>query len=206
MGAPLVPAPQGQKCGSAAHDTRSCTVCAHGVRTVCAICARSSRLLAGKSPRCPRARKTRRQRRQPIQAGMRSVEQVATVWPASTWLERQRGKASCQSTGRSCRTSSRAIRAQLRSGASCHAQHALADPMLAGRQHQTDRKNPIKESYLAATVAFMGSALASQTTTDSDMAGTTREQRRGPSFGVTLAARARLRSDPSRRLRLRSDP
>ena len=48
-----------------------------------------------------------------------------------------------------------------RSGASCHAQHALADPMLAGRQHQTDRKNPTKESYLAATVAFMGSALAS---------------------------------------------
>ena len=32
--------------------------------------------------------------------------------------------------------------------------------------------------------------------TDSDMAGSTREQRRGPSFGATLAARARLRSDP----------
>ena len=47
-----------------------------------------------------------------------------------------------------------------RSGASCHAQHALADPMLAGRQHQTDRKNRTKESYLAATVAFIGSVLA----------------------------------------------
>ena len=75
-----------------------------------------------------------------------------------------------------------------RSGASCHAQHALADPMLAGRQHQTDRKNPTKESYLAATVAFIGSVLASPTT----------DRLRYGRIDQRAAPRTQLRSDPRR--------
>ena len=74
-----------------------------------------------------------------------------------------------------------------RSGASCHAQHALADPMLAGRQHQTDRKNPTKESYLAATVAFIGS-VASPTT----------DRLRYGRIDQRAAPRTQLRSDPRR--------
>ena len=125
-------------------------------------------------------------------------------WQLSSW--RRCGRRPPGSSASEVRRAARAPAAAVarlvgyprtaRSGASCHAQHALADPMLAGRQHQTDRKNPTKESYLAATVAFMGSPWPLRPLKDSDMAGSTREQRRGPSFGATLAARARLRSDP----------